>query len=307
MNGRFFHTTPGHWPRVSGWADASAVRSVLGLVATLVAAYLAVLLLFRLFENRFIYFPNYPDRLSGDWQPEGLAVQDVWLRTADDVTLHTWWIAREGAEFTFVAFHGNAANIANRADIYRFLRNLPANVLAVEYRGYGRSEGTPSEPGLYRDAEAAYDYLVGQRGITPNRIIAFGGSLGTAVAVDLAARHQVGGVVLEAPFASGKAVARHVYPFLPGLGSVVRSEFDTAGKLARIHVPILVVHCARDPVLPFALGQELYRLAREPKFFLRVDGRCHEEASLVAPAEYRAQLVAFLKKQHRTRVPGRSP
>ncbi len=275
---------------------ASTVKSVLGLVAILAVAYLVVVLLFRLFEHQFIYFPNYPGRLSGDWQPRGLPVQDVWLRTADGVKLHAWWIMREGAEFTFLVFHGNAANIANRADIYRFLRALPANVLAVEYRGYGRSEGAPSEAGLYRDAEAAYNYLVGERGIAPNRLIAFGASLGTAVAVDLAARHQVGGVVLEAPFSSSKVVARRVYPFLPGLGSVVDSKFDTAAKLARIHVPILVIHCARDPVLPFALGQQVYRLAREPKFFLRVEGHCHEEASLVAPAEYRAQLVAFLNR-----------
>jgi len=102
--------------------------------------------------------------------------------------------------------------------------------------------------------------------------------------------------VLEAPFASGKAVARRVYPFLPGLGSVVRSKFDMAAKLAKVRAPILVVHCTRDPVLPFALGEEVYRLAPEPKSLLRVEGRCHEEASLVAPTEYRAQLVAFLNR-----------
>jgi len=265
-------------------------------VAALVVAYVAILLLFRLFEDRLIYFPNRPGRLSGDWQPRGLAGEDVWLRTAGDVELHAWWITGEGAEFTFVAFHGNAANIANRAAIYRLLRGLPANVLAVEYRGYGRSEGTPNEAGLYHDAEAAYNYLVGERGILPNRIIAFGGSLGTAVAVDLAARQRVGGLVLEAPFPSAKAVARRLYPFLPGLGYVVRSKFDTAAKLARVHVPVLVVHCTRDPVLPFALGEQVYRLAREPKFFLRVQGQCHEEASLVAAAEYRAQLVAFVDR-----------
>jgi len=269
---------------------------VIRLVATLIVTYLAVLLVFRLFENHLIYFPGYPGRLSGDWHPQGLAVEDVWLSTADHVRLHAWWIRGEGAEFTFVAFHGNASNIANRADIYGFLRDLPANVLAVEYRGYGRSQGAPTEDGLYRDAEAAYDYLVRERGIASSRIIAFGASLGTAVAADLAARHQLGGLVLEAPFSSGKAVARRVYPFLPGLGAIVRSKFDTAAKLARIQAPVLVVHCARDPVLPIALGEEVYRLAREPKFFLRLEGECHEEGPLVAPEQYRAQLVAFLKR-----------
>ncbi len=272
------------------------MKAVLGLVATLVLAYLVILLLFRVFESRLIYFPNYPGRLSGDWRPEGLPVEDVWLRTADGVKLHAWWIPGEGAEFTFVAFHGNAGNIANRAEIYRFVRSLPANVLAVDYRGYGRSEGKPSEAGLYRDAEAAYDYLVSDRSIAPSRIIAFGGSLGTAVAVDLAAKHEVGGVVLEAPFASGKAVARRVYAFIPGLGYIVKSKFDTATKLAKVHAPILIVHCVRDPVLPFPLGEEVYRLARTPKFFLRVEGYCHEEASSVAPEQYRSQLLLFLSR-----------
>ena len=281
------------WAAVQAGALAG-VKSTLRIVALLAAAYLVVLLLLRLFENRLIFFPDQPGRLTGDWQPEGLHAEDVWLRTADGVKLHAWWIAGQQAEFTFLAFHGNAGNMPSRADIYRFLRDLPANVLALEYRGYGRSEGMPSEAGIYLDAEAGYDYLVKGRGIAPPRIISYGQSLGTAVAVDLAARREVGGVVLEAPFSSIGAVARRVYWFFPGMGLFGRSEFDTAAKLKSIRVPLLIVHCTRDPVLAFPLGEEVYRLAREPKFFLRVEGPCHEEASLLAPTEYRAQLLTFL-------------
>jgi uncharacterized protein len=269
---------------------------MLRLVVTLAIAYSAILILAWLFGDRLIYFPNYPDRMSGNWQPEGLSVEDIWLRTAEDVKLHSWWIPAEGARFTFLVFHGNAANITNRTALYHFLRDLPANVLAVEYRGYGRSEGKPSEEGFYQDAEAAWEYAVHNRGISPNRIVAFGASLGTAVAVDLAAKRDVAGVVLVAPFASSKAVARRVYPFLPGIGSVVRSKFDTATKLAQVRAPVLIVHCTADPVLPFALGEEVYRVAREPKLFLRIEGVCHEEALLTAPAECRAQLLSFLRQ-----------
>jgi hypothetical protein len=272
------------------------LKRVTGYLISLLLAYLALLLVLRLFEKSFIFFPNYPGRLSGDWNPEGLPVEDVWLRTADGVKLHAWWIPAAGAEFTFVAFHGNAANIANRADVYAFLRGVPVNVLAVEYRGYGRSEGSPDEPGLYRDAEAAYDYLVRERGIAPKKIVAFGQSLGTAVAADLAARREVGGVVLEAPFPSGAAVARRVYPFLPGLGAVVRSKFATAEKLAAVRAPVLVVHCVRDPVIPFSLGEQTFQSAREPKELFPVAGYCHEEASLVAPDAYRAKLREFLSR-----------
>lgn len=270
------------------------MKRVLAILGTFLLVYLGLLLLLRVFENGLIYFPNYPGRLSGDWQPRGLPVEDVFLHTSDAVKLHAWWIAAPGAEFTFVAFHGNAANLANRADIYQFLRSVPANVFAVEYRGYGKSEGKPGEDGFYQDAQAAYDYLVTQRGIAPGKIVAIGHSLGTAVAADLASRRELGGLVLEAPFPSGAAVARQVYPFLPGLGGVLKSKFATGQKLAQVRAPVLVVHCTKDPVLPFALGEEVFRLAREPKFFLRIDGACHEEAALVAPEIYGEKLRQFL-------------
>jgi uncharacterized protein len=273
-----------------------ALQPLIKLLIPLAVAYLAILLLVWLFGDRLIYFPNYPGRMSGDWQPGGLAVQDVWLRTGDGVKLHSWWIPAEGAQFTFLVFHGNAANIAYRTDLYHFLRDLPANVLAVEYRGYGRSEGQPDENGLYQDAAAAWEYAVHSRGISPKQIIAFGASLGTAVAVDLAAKRDVAGVVLVAPFASSKAVARRVYPFLPGAGSVVRSKFDTAAKLTQVRAPIFIAHCTEDPVLPFALGEEVYRLAHEPKAFLPVQGSCHEEALVMEPAANRVQLLAFLRQ-----------
>ncbi len=267
-----------------------------GSIVVFGATYLVILLLLRIFEQRLIFFPEYPGRLSGNWQPAGLSVEDVWLQTSDGVKLHAWWIPSNSAEFAFVAFHGNAANIAARAEVYRFLHALPVHVLAVEYRGYGRSKGSPSEVGLYLDAQAAYDYLTRQRGIAPQRIISYGQSLGTAVAVDLAAKREVGGVVLEAPFPSTRAVVRRVYWFLPGVEFVARSRFDTASKLARIHAPILIVHCAHDPVLAFSLGEKVFAGAREPKFLWRVERECHEETSLVAPKEYRAQLLAFLNR-----------
>jgi len=266
---------------------------VLGLLVVVAAAYFSLGLLVLLFERRLIFFPDV-GRHAGEPPPADLAVEDVWLRTADGVRLHAWWIAAPGAEFTFLAFHGNAASIAARVPTYQFLAGVPAQVLAVEYRGYGRSAGVPSEAGLYRDAEAAYDWLVHEKQIVPRRVIAFGQSLGTAVAVELATRREVGGVVLEAPFASTRAVARRIYWFLPGIGYFLRTKFDTGTKLASVSTPLLVVHCASDPVLPIALGEEVFRLAREQKLFLRIEGYCHEEAAQVAPERYRATLRQFL-------------
>jgi fermentation-respiration switch protein FrsA (DUF1100 family) len=267
---------------------------LLNLFLSILVAYFLVLALVRMFESRLIFFPNYPDRLDGDWHPRALPVQDVWLTTSDGVKLHAWWIPHDNAKFTFLAFHGNASNMANRAPIYEFLRSTPANVFALEYRGYGHSEGKPCEAGVYRDAEAAYEYLVSTKGIDRKAIISFGQSLGTAVATHLAAHHQVAGVVLEAPFPSASRVASKVFWFLPGVSLLAHGQFDTRAWLKEIHAPILIVHCDQDPVIPFQFGHEVYDAALPPKNFLQINGYCHEESSLIAPTQYRTALQEFL-------------
>jgi fermentation-respiration switch protein FrsA (DUF1100 family) len=275
-------TTAHLWNRIIGYAVA------------IVIAYLLILLLARIFESKLIFFPNYPGRLTGDWQPRSLPVENISIDTTDGVRLHAWWIPARNAAVTFLAFHGNAANITNRSELYRFLWDLPANVLALEYRGYGRSTGAPSEAGIYRDAEAAYDYLVKTRNIAPEEIVSFGQSLGTAVAVDLATKRNVRAIILEAPFASTKAVARQLLPYVPGLGLLAKSKFETARKLGEVSAPVLIVYCTNDPVLPSPLSENVFRAAREPKSFLQIHGMCHEEACLVAPEQYRLKLIEFL-------------
>jgi fermentation-respiration switch protein FrsA (DUF1100 family) len=280
--------------------DSSAVTAVsirkrmLRLLIYAFIGYILLLLLVRIFEARLVFFPNYPDRLAGDWHPRNLAVQDVWLTSSDGTKLHAWWIPNEKAKFTFLAFHGNAGNITDRAPIYEFLRDAPGNVLALEYRGYGHSEGKPTESGLYEDASTAYDYLVNVKHIDPKTIISFGQSLGTAVAAHLAAQRQVGAVILEAPFPSASRLAKVIFRFLPGLSFFVRGQFDTQARVQEIHVLIFIVHCRQDPVLPFTLGQEVYAASNPPKTFLEINGRCHEEASIIAQEKYRAALQNFL-------------
>ena len=165
----------------------------------------------------------------------------------------------------------------------------------MEYRGYGHSEGKPSEDGLYIDAQAAYDFLVGTKGVDPKFIVSLGESLGTAVAANLAAHNKVGALILEAPLPSASRVASKLFWFLPGIGLLVRSQFDTISSVRQVTAPILVVHCTQDPVLPFQFGEEVYNAARSPKRFFRVDGECHEEASLIEPERYQATLRVFLK------------
>ncbi len=271
-------------------------RRLLNHFLTIVVAYLLVLVLVRMFESRLIFFPNYPGRLDGDWHPRALPVQDVWLTASDGVKLHAWWIPHDNAKFTFLAFHGNASNIANRAPTYEFLHGTHVNVFALEYRGYGRSEGKPSESGVYRDADAAYEYLVNSKGIDRKAIISFGQSFGTAVATHLATHRQVAGVVLEAPFPSASRVAHKVFWFLPGVSLLVHGQLDTQAWLKEIRAPVLIVHCSQDPVIPFQFGQEVYDSALPPKHFLQINSYCHEESSLIAPTQYRAALQEFLTR-----------
>jgi len=274
-------------------------KRMLRLLLSILVGYILVLVLVRVLEARFVYFPDYPGRLAGDWNPRNLAVHNVWLTSSDGTKLHAWWIPNEKAKFTFLAFHGNAGNMTDRAPIYEFLRDAPGNVLALEYRGYGHSEGKPSEQGLYLDASTAYDYLVNVKRIDPKTIVSFGQSLGTAVAAHLAAQQQVGALILEAPFPSAARLAEVIFRFLPGLSFLVRGQFDTQTRLQEIHVPIFIVHCRQDPVLPFHLGQEVYAASNPPKTFLEINGPCHEEASIIAPEKYRAALQNFLNSEGR--------
>jgi fermentation-respiration switch protein FrsA (DUF1100 family) len=262
------------------------------LRAVLIGLLLAVLLI-RLFEDKLVFFP---DRFAaGTWDPAeyGVPAEDVFFTTSDAARLHAWWAPAAEARYTLLYFHGNAGNLTNRIDNVGFLQRLPANVLAVDYRGYGKSEGKPSEQGIYLDALAAYDYLIGERGIAPERIVVLGQSLGTAAAVDLAHQRRVAGLILEAGFPSARRVAQVAMP-LPGLRYIIRTRLDSAAKLKEIHTPVLVAHCRQDPTIPFHLGEELYAAANPPKTFVAYDGLCHEPLYAADPGDYAAKLNAFL-------------
>ncbi|MFQ5663766.1 MAG: alpha/beta hydrolase [Terriglobia bacterium] len=270
-----------------------SVETLWGLArAVLVGVLLAVLLL-RLFEERLVFFPD--GHASGEGNPEerGVEAEDVYFTTSDGVRLHAWWAPGADARVTLLYFHGNAGNLTNRIENIGFLQQLPANVLAVDYRGYGRSQGRPSEAGVYRDAEAAYDYLQRERGVPPERLVVLGQSLGVAVGVELARKREVAGLILEAGFPSARRVVQRAMG-IPGLGYIIRSKFDSAAKLKKIHRPVLVAHCQQDPTIPFTLGEELFAAANPPKTFVSYPDACHEPLYIADPADYAARLRAFL-------------
>jgi fermentation-respiration switch protein FrsA (DUF1100 family) len=259
-----------------------------------------------LFEERLIYYPARGPEAFREVEahrardPEAPCLEDCDFRASDGVRLHGWWCGpRQGpAEAVLLLFHGNAGNLAWRYDRLRKLVTLPAQVLIVDYRGYGRSEGTPSEEGLYRDAQAAWDHLTRARGLAPGRIVVFGKSLGGAPAVDLAARVQPAGLIVQSSFTSIPDMAGYVLPFLPR--RLIRTQMDSLAKIPRVRCPKLFVHSPADEVVPYALGRRLFEAAGEPKRFHEVPGAAHNETSLVGGEAYLAALRDFV----RSCVPG---
>ena len=270
-----------------------SAETLWGIARAAVVALLLVILLIRVFEDRMVFFPE-PARPS-DMTPAqaGVQVEDMFLTTSDGVKIHCWWAETAGAQRTVLYFHGNAGNLSLRLPTIGWLQQLPANVLAVDYRGYGKSEGQPTEEGVYRDGEAAYNYLVNERKIPPEQIVVLGQSLGTTVAVDVASKKPVGAVILEAGFPSAKRVAQ-VAMRLPGVWLVMRSDFNSGRKLKDVRAPVLVAHCRQDPVIPFVLGEELYAAANQPSRFVAYPGDCHEPVYQADPRDYAERLRAFL-------------
>src|SRR3974390_1277664 len=200
--------------------------------------------------SRAPYSPiKYP---SGFWELQSkLVAEDVWMLTCDGVRLHAWWVKAPQASLVTLYLHGNAGNLTHRFLPIREITAAGSSVLMLDYRGYGKSGGSPSEHGLYADADAAYVYLL-DHGYSARHIVLQGESLGTAVAVDLASRKECAGVVLEAAFTSGRNVANTV---LPLIGPLVFRGFDSKSKIAKIRAPLLFFQGNRAEIIPLTLGR----------------------------------------------------
>jgi fermentation-respiration switch protein FrsA (DUF1100 family) len=240
--------------------------------------------------GRLIYYPmRYP---GGDWSiQQVLGAEDVSLVASDGTRLHAWWIAVPGSSIATVHLHGNAGNITHRGLSARSIVSAGSGLLLLDYRGYGKSEGRPSEPGLYLDADAAYDHLR-RKGYKPEQIVIHGESLGGAAAMDLASRKPAAALVLEAPFTSVKAVASRV---LPLIGPLFVRGFDNLERVKRIHSPLLIVHGDRDEVIPYELGKKLFEAANGPKWLWTVNGAGHNDLHVVARDEFPSRLSEFYR------------
>jgi fermentation-respiration switch protein FrsA (DUF1100 family) len=253
------------------------------LVLTIVA-YLALVAL-ALFSDRVIFQPRASSyRLSAP-EISRAGIQPLTFASGE-TRIAAFYVPNPEARYTLLFSHGNAEDIGDNVPFFRELRQAGFAVFAWDYRGYGESGGVSSERSFYQDAEAAYGYLTSTLQVPPERIITFGRSLGAAAAIDLAARHPVGGLIAEAPFITAFRVMTRVR-LLPW------DKFDNASRIGRVRCPVLVIHGRSDGVVPWRHGERIYQLANQPKRFLWVEGAGHNDLLLIAGKTYFKALQDF--------------
>lgn len=251
----------------------------------------------RFIEKRTVFLPQI-GRSEGVPSDIGMAYEDVTIETSDGFRLHGWYVpAKKDSEqtVTFLFFHGNAGNINNRIEKIELLHILGGNVLIIDYRGYGISEGSPSEKGIYLDAQAALDHLMARDDIAKDKIIVYGVSLGGAPAAELALKRQddLAGLVMHSTLTSAKDMAKRILPIVPAF--LVQTKMANIDKIQQIKVPKLIIHSPQDEVIPYQMGEQLFKAAAEPKEFLRLNGD-HNDAHIISMDEYLAGMRKFLDK-----------
>lgn len=248
--------------------------------------------IFLIFQSNYIYHPVRQMAAAPD--SVGLQFESVSLETGDGLKLFGWFIPCENARAVVLFCHGNGGNISGRLDSIEFLHRLGLDTFIFDYRGYGQSEGKPSELGTYRDVEAAWRYLVEERKIQPDRIIVFGRSLGGPIAAWLAGSHTPGALIIESTFTSVPDVAAMRHPYLPAR-LLMRFKYTTAEYLSNVNCPVLIIHSRDDEMIPYECGEQLFEIAKEPKKFLEITG-AHNEGFMRSGRTYEEGLDTFISE-----------
>jgi fermentation-respiration switch protein FrsA (DUF1100 family) len=262
----------------------------------LAGLFVLAVLLFYLFypkvENFFVFFPHR----AHDFTPEtfNLTYQDVYFKASDGVRLHGWFFPLQKKAPVILFFHGNAGNISHRLDNVRHLVQHGFQVFIFDYRGYGKSSGRPSEKGIYKDGLAGYDHLTKELGIGSDHIILFGRSLGAAVAIETAGKRAARSIIIESAFTSTKHMARAMILFLV-LSPFLPPHYNNLAKIPRLEIPKLIIHGDADEIVPFAMGKELFRVSREPKFFYPIRGAGHNDTYVVGGERYFRTISKFIQ------------
>ena len=265
---------------------------MLKFILVVAASYSLLVVVVYFMQGRMLYLAEVPGRtLTMTPTDVGMDFQDVSIATTDGVMLHGWFIAGRSSR-VLLFFHGNAGNISHRLDSIAQFRELGFSVLIIDYRGYGQSTGRTTESGIYRDADAAWRYLIDDRGIVANDIVIFGRSLGASVASRLASEYQPLALIVESSFTSVPDIAQDLYPWLP-VRWLSRLSHATRDYVRDVRCPILIIHSRDDEIIPFHHGEAIFASANEPRTLLTIRGT-HNDAFLLDERAYVAGLRTFL-------------
>jgi uncharacterized protein len=270
------------------------VKLVVDIVLPLTILYGCMVGGVSLFQSHLIYYPHIGRDMVATPRTHGLDYEEVEIPTDDGEKLAAWWVPVTRPRGTVLMFHGNAGNISHRIDYLRMFHRLGYSSLIIDYRGYGRSTGIPSEEGTYRDALAAWRHLTKQRGIAADDIVLFGESLGGAVASWLAARHAPRALVLASTFTSVPDLGQEIYWFLP-VRLISRFSYDNLANLKAIDAPVLIAHSRGDEIVPYGHAKRLYAAARAPKAMLELRGG-HNDGLIFMRDEWVRTLAGFLDR-----------
>jgi fermentation-respiration switch protein FrsA (DUF1100 family) len=252
---------------------------------------LAIYVMLRWFEYKQIYYPSRA--MDGAPGQLGRPFEDVFIPLKHGERVNAWYFpARNAASPVVLVCHGNAGNISHRLDLCSLLLEAGAGVLLVEYRGYGRSDGKPGEENTYRDAQAAYHWLIG-KGLAATNIIGYGESLGGGVVSELARREKLGGLILQSTFTSMTDLGAELFPWLP-VRLISTIKYNTRAKLPNLHVPVLILHSRRDDLIAFHHAEENFAAANEPKFLREISGG-HNDALWSSRPAMLAAIREFLQ------------
>ena len=270
------------------------MKTLISLLSIAASIYVLLSLVLYLLQGKMVFLADLPGRaLTAMPSDIGLEYEDVSLVTSDDERLHGWYVPAAKSRGVVLFFHGNAGNISHRLDSIGIFHQLGLDILIIDYRGYGRSTGKASEKGTYMDAQAAWSYLVNERGIAANRIMVFGRSLGGAIGAWLGTRHTPGAVIIESSFTSGVDMAHRLYPFLPAR-LITRLRYPVEEYASRLKCPVLVVHSRDDEIIPFDMGRSIYAAVKQRKSFLELSGD-HNNGIFISRQDYIAGLDGFIE------------
>lgn len=265
---------------------------ILAILSTIVLVYLGMATVMYVFQSNFTFFPRRA--IISTPHDAGLAYDAVSFRTEDGVEISAWFVPASEPRATVLFCHGNGGNISDRLEYLEMFHQLHLNTLIFDYRGYGQSGGKPTESGLYRDAEAAWDYLTRKRGTAPGDVVIFGESLGGAVAAWLARAEKPGALVVSSAFTSFPDIAAYHYPYLPAR-LLCRYRFNTLAYLGRATCPVLVLYSCGDEIVPCVQGRRLYEAVPGPREFLQFHGG-HNTCLSVSRESIEAGLDDFLER-----------